>query len=69
MMVAIHPIGRPIHHFQHSNTTRSEKLDHENGCNYQKDEIEESGIVPVYPLSESNDIPVLRDDPKRRKIV
>lgn len=56
-----------IHHLEHWQATGSDKSDNKHCCHHQEDDIQHRCIVPLDALSDSNNIPVLWDNPKRLK--
>jgi hypothetical protein len=58
-VVVSHIVFWPVHHFEHRQTTRTEKPHQQHECNYQKDEIEYSGIVPLDARGQGNNVFIL----------
>ncbi len=52
------------HHLEHWESTSTDKADHQHGCHHEEDDIEHRGIVPLEALGDSNNVPVLWDDPQ-----
>src|SRR2546425_12071914 len=66
-VVVSHVVLWFIHHLEHWQATSTDKPDHKHCCYDQEDDIKHRGIVPLDALSDSNNIAVLWDKPKRLK--
>src|SRR5215470_15456793 len=60
-----HFLGWFAHHAKHRYATGADKSNNQHGCQNQKDDIEDRGVVPLDPLRESSNIAVLWNDAKR----
>src|SRR5260370_437156 len=63
-MFVVHLMGWLPHHLEHVYTTCSNKSDHKDSCQYEKDDIENTGIIPLCPLSDRDQRAIFRNNPQ-----
>src|SRR6266849_4114984 len=62
-----HVMLRGTHHLEHGQATRSDKPDHKQCCQHEKNDIEHGCIVPLDALGNGDNVPILWNNPKRLK--
>ncbi len=60
-----HVLLWPIHHAKHGYSARPDKPNHQDGSQEQKDDIQNTRVVPLYPLSDRCNIPIRGNETKR----
>src|ERR1051326_8568136 len=66
-LLMIHTVGWHTHHLQHCGTSCAQEADDQYSSNDQEKDIEHRRIVPLHSFRDGDHVPVLWDDPKRRK--
>src|SRR6266567_1479604 len=67
MCVVSHVMLWSIHHAQHRYATRAYKTNDKYRSQHQEDDIEDTGVVPLYPLCNRSNVAITRNNTQRLK--